>query len=135
MGDLNRGVVSMDMGRSTSLATTTTSNKKEGAGASPPDTRSVTLSPTWWFDGGDYDIGYLPYDVESNQHLEEAYQTMLLQQNEIRHVDADNSNATGKISPEQATTMTSTTTTTTITPTHPESNRTVLLSSGKYSVD
>ena len=37
-------------------------------------TAAIAATPTWWFDGDD--AGWLPYDTESNEKLESAFQAL-----------------------------------------------------------
>ena len=74
-------------------------------------TSLVKGSPTWWFDGDD--VGWLPYDIESTQKLESAFQAFL-----CLDVDSTTTTEDQELRQEQ----------------HP-SSRFVLLSRGRYSVD
>ena len=66
------------------------------------------VSPTWWFDA-DGDVGYIPYDVESSQKLEDAFQAL--------HLDSTTTTTAKEKEDQQL------------------NNRIVMLSGGRYSVD
>jgi hypothetical protein len=70
------------------------------------------ISPTWWFDA-DGDVGYIPYDVESSQKLENAFQAL--------HLDSTTTTTAKEKEDQQL-----------LCHNH---NRIVMLSGGRYSVD
>jgi hypothetical protein len=72
------------------------------------------VSPTWWFDA-DGDVGYIPYDVESSQKLEDAFQAL--------HLDSTTTTTAKDKEDQQLLCQ------------NHNDDRIVMLSGGRYSVD